>query len=123
MGNDDRRAILHQMIQGRLDQHLAFRIERRSRLIEQKNGSVTQDCPSDRYTLALATGKGNTALTHLGVIAVAELHDEIVGKRSLSSGFDIGIARIWSSKPYVLADSRGEYGVVLGHYRQPRAKI
>ena len=54
MGDDQRRATLHQMLKGRLHGCLAFRIERAGRLVEEKNGRVLQNCTGNGDALALA---------------------------------------------------------------------
>ena len=54
VGNYDRRALAHQPVERLLHQRLAFRVERRGRLVEQQQRRLLQDCASDRDTLALA---------------------------------------------------------------------
>ena len=39
MRNNERGATLHQVLKRRLDQHLAFRIERRGGLVKEKGGA------------------------------------------------------------------------------------
>ena len=55
MSEDQRRAALHQAVQGLLDHRLVFRINRGQRLVQHQDRRIAQQGPGDGDTLALAT--------------------------------------------------------------------
>ena len=55
MGDDQRRALMHQPFERGLHQSLALGIERAGRFIEQQQGRAFQDRPRDGNALPLAT--------------------------------------------------------------------
>jgi hypothetical protein len=56
MGDRDHRLALHQRIEAFLDRRFDFGIERRSRLVENKDRRVLQEHARDGDALALAAG-------------------------------------------------------------------
>ena len=84
VGDDDRRAVLHQPVERVLDQPLAFRVERRGRFVEQQQGRVAQQRAGDRDALALPARQARAAFAHEGVEALGKRAQEILG---------IGVAR------------------------------
>jgi len=54
MGDDDRRAVVHQPLERLLDQLLRFGVERGGRFVEQQQRRVAQHRAGDRQPLALA---------------------------------------------------------------------
>ena len=70
VGDDDGGAALHQMLERRLHQRLAFGVERRGRLVEQQDRRVAQDGAGNGDALALAAGQRHAAFADLGVVAL-----------------------------------------------------
>ena len=63
VGNDDGGAVLHQRLERGLDCALRFRIQRRSRLVENQYRRVLEDGPCDRDALPLPTRELDPSLS------------------------------------------------------------
>ena len=72
VGDDDRRAVLHQPVEGVLDQALAFGVERGGRFVEQQQGRVAQQRAGDRDALALPAREARSAFAHESIEPFAE---------------------------------------------------
>ena len=79
VGDGDGGACLHKPVEGFLHQSLALGVEGGSGLVEDKNVGVLEDGTGDADALALSAGEFAAAVTHVGVVAVLTLHDEVVG--------------------------------------------
>src|SRR5581483_1305944 len=95
VGNDKRRAILHEHIEGLLHQTLAFRIESTGRLIENEDCRVLQDGAGDGHALPLPAGKLDAALAHEGAVAFRKTADEVVGVGLTGRIDDLRLAGAW----------------------------
>ena len=71
VGDDDRRAVVHQPLERLLDQPLGFGVERGGRLVEQQDRRVAQQRAGDREALALAARQPRAAFAQEGVEPVA----------------------------------------------------
>jgi hypothetical protein len=67
VGDDQRRASLHQPLERLLHQPLAFGVERAGRLVEQQDRRVAQQRAGDRDALALPAREPRPALAEEGV--------------------------------------------------------
>src|SRR5258708_4402852 len=65
-------SVMHQALQRVPDQHLALRVQARSRLVEDKQRSILEERTGDSDALGLAGAQARTLLTHLGIIALWE---------------------------------------------------
>ena len=62
VGDDERRAALHQVREGAGDERLGLGVELRGRLVEDQDRGVLVDRPRDREPLALAAREPGAAL-------------------------------------------------------------
>ena len=62
MGEDQRRAALHQPVERLLDHRLVFGVDRGQRLVEHQDRRVAQQGAGDGDALALAAGEADAAL-------------------------------------------------------------
>ena len=67
----------------------------------------------DGDTLALAAGERDAALADAGVVAVAELGDEVMGVGGPGGGDNLGLGRVLASVADVVRDGAGEEDAVL----------
>src|SRR5438045_7574997 len=82
MSDHERRSILHQVMECRLDQNLRLSIERRSCFVKNQDRRVLKNCPGNRDSLLLAAGEPHTALADHCLVAAGHAHDEIVSECS-----------------------------------------
>ena len=78
MGDHERCASTHQTHKCRLDQVLCFGVNTGSGIIQDQDAWVGQQRPRNRNTLFLPAGKGDAALTDLGVVSIRHFHDEVM---------------------------------------------
>ncbi len=82
-----------------------------------------QDGAREADQLALADREVLTALVQLGVVAVLQLHDEVVGADGLRGLDDLVVGRVEAAVEDVLLDGAGEQeGVLQHHARAPRQR-
>ena len=67
---------------------------------------VDQEGPRDGDALLLASGEGDSALADLGIVALVEAHDEVVGLGGLGRLDDIGPSAASTPKPMFSAIER-----------------
>lgn len=102
MRNNKGRSAYHQAVQSLLYHALAFRIECRGCLVENQNLRVLQYCPGNRNALTLTTGNIHTAVTQHCFIAVRQLHNKVMGIRSLRCSLYLFTCRIKTSVKNVI---------------------
>src|SRR5579872_86692 len=78
MGNQQCGAALQQAADGFLNFILGRAVDGTGRVIQDKDARVCEQSAGDSDTLALSTGQGDAALTNDRLIAIFELHNEIV---------------------------------------------
>ncbi len=71
----------HQILQCRLHQRFGFAIERGSRLVENQDGSIFQDCPRNGNALALTAGQAHSAFADHGAVAFRKRGNKFVRVR------------------------------------------
>ena len=79
VGDDDRRAMLHQPVERVLDQPLAFGVERGGRFVEQQQRRIAQQRAGNGDALALPAGQARAAFAHEGVEAFGKRAQELLG--------------------------------------------
>src|SRR3712207_1622019 len=79
VGNDQGRLPGHEAIQGFLDLRLAPGVEARHRLVQDQDGGVPDDGPGDGDPLSLPPREGVAPLADDGLVALFEIHYEVVG--------------------------------------------
>ena len=109
----ERRATRHRLGQGHLDALLGGGVHRGGGVVEHQHPRVRQQRPRDRQPLALSPGHRQAALAHLGLIALRQLRDELVGLGAPGGLFDLLAPRPGPGVGDVLRDAGGEQeGVV-----------
>ena len=85
MGNDEGGSMNHQALQGLLDQVLRLRVQGRGRLVQDEDGRVFEDCPSNGDPLPLAARDPDPLLPDPGGIALGQGADELLRIGELGS--------------------------------------
>ena len=88
VGDGKGSAALRQFLQGALHQLFALVIQGRGGFVQNQNRRVFQENPGDADPLLLPSGKLYAPLSHIGVIAVGQVRDELVGAGKLSGADD-----------------------------------
>ena len=101
-------APLHQVAEAILNHGLRFGVERRGRLIENKNARVGQNRARNRKALALPTRQLDPALAHNGVVALRKPQGEFVNPGNGTSGEKLLLRRIGPREDDVLPDGAVE---------------
>ncbi|MNE04296.1 hypothetical protein D3C80_968210 [compost metagenome] len=89
MGDDQGGATFHDLVERCLDMPFGLGVECRGRLVEDQQGGVLEQGTGDGKALALATGKQHAVFPDLGVEALRQLIDEILGIRIRCRRFDL----------------------------------
>ena len=92
VGDDQSGAPRHQAWQGLLDQVFALGIQGAGGLVQQQNGGIHQQRPGNGQALALTAGKPQAGLAQVGLVAVGQLLDKVVGMGGLGGGLHLGVA-------------------------------
>ena len=103
---------------------LRLGVQRRGRLVEDQQGRVLEQRPGDRQTLALAAGKQHAILADLGVEALRQVVDELLGVGSLRRPLDF-LARRASQVAVgdVVGHAVVEQRDLLGHQGDVAAQV
>ena len=72
VGDDDRRAVAHDLGEGVADLVLLGRVDRRGGVVEDQHPGVGEDRPGDGDALALAARQREAPLADLGGVAVGQ---------------------------------------------------
>ena len=72
VGDEDRRAVGHQLPQGVVDGLLGRRVDRRGGVVEHQDARVGEDGPGQGDALALAAREGDAPLADDGVVALGQ---------------------------------------------------
>src|SRR5262245_10517202 len=86
VGDDQHGAARRDLLHVLLDDALALVVERAGRLVEDQDARIGGQRAGDRDALALATRQAGAALAHLGVVALGQFQDEVVGAGELGGG-------------------------------------
>ena len=76
LGNDEGRAVLHQFIEGVLNERLGCEVHAGCRVVQDQDAWIEQQGAGDGDALFLSTRKRGTALADGGVVAVGEAKEE-----------------------------------------------
>ena len=88
-----RGAPLGDVVERLLDRRLGAAVERAGRLVEDQDRRVLEQGAGDGDALLLAARKLEPALADHRVIALRQRLDEIVDRRALRGGLDLGLGR------------------------------
>ena len=115
MRDHDRRPALHDVVQGRVHQPLALRVQRGGGLVEEQRLGIDDDGPGDCDSLLLPAAQLDPPLADPRVQAVVEAADEIRDVRALERAPHLVLRRVWSPESGVGADAPGEQNRLLAH--------
>ena len=101
-----------------VEAHLPFGagIEGTGGLIEDQHPRVLQHRPGQGQPLPLAAREACPPLAHVGVVALGQAHDEVVGTGNPSCPDQFGSAGIGLDQQQVVANGAVEQHGVLGHH-------
>ena len=97
MGDHQRRAPGHHVVERGLNLRFVVRVERRRRLVEQQDRRVLENGARDRQALPLPARQRDAALAKLGRVALVEIANEAVRGRAPGRRLDSRLAR--ASRP------------------------
>ena len=92
MRNDKGGAAAQQRGQAGLYEVFGFGVDAGGGFVEDEQARVGEQGPHETEQLALAVTEQAPALTHIGIIAIGEAHDEIVRPNGLCRSYDGRIA-------------------------------
>src|ERR1051326_6449782 len=93
MGDADRGAASHQILKSRVYGVFALGVHFAGRLVQNQDGSVSQNGPSDRKTLTLTAGKSDALFANYRFIPLGLFENEIVGISMSGGSLDFRIRR------------------------------
>src|SRR5437879_3826895 len=123
MGDQDDSAAAHQPADRLHDRRFCLRIDGARRLVQDQHRAVLQKSPGNGDALALATRELDAALTHLGVISLRKLDDELVRVRRLCRRDDLCPTDSRPGVGDVLGNAGREEHRILRYYRELPAQI
>ena len=115
MGNDEGRAIGAKTVDRGLDASLGFDVQRRSRLVQNEDWRILQDCAGQRDTLALAARQPVAAIAHDRIVTGDTAFDEVIGRRSTCSFDHVVRRRILAADADVVRDRAVQQTGILEH--------
>ena len=118
MGDDQRAAVAHEVVEGGLHHALGLGVERRGGLVQDQHRGVAVERAGDRQALALAAGQAGAFLAQHLVITLRQLGDEVGGKGGLGGGAHAGGVGIGVGVGDIGRDGVVEQHHVLAHHRQ-----
>ena len=116
VGDDEARATLEQMPQAGLQRLLGAGVDVRGRLVQNQDARVGEQHTRERDELALPGGQGRAALLHRGVVAIRQLHDELVRVHGLRRRLDLLVGGVELAVADVVTYVAGEDERVLQHH-------
>ena len=84
----------HHPLQRILDQRFGFAVQVAGGFVQHQDTWVLQDHPRQGDALLLAAAQAVAALADHGVVAIGQLHDEIMDVGCLAGRFKLGLAGI-----------------------------
>src|SRR5260370_41170127 len=92
MCNHEYGSVTRQALQRVPDQHLALRVQARSRRVEDKQRRILEERAGDSDALGLAGAQARTLLTDLGIIALWEPGNKFSRSGEFSGLFNLAVA-------------------------------
>ena len=103
------------MFDALLYQQLGFGVDAGCGLIQNEDGGIGNHGAGEGEELFLSDGQAAAPFAQLGVIALFQPHDEVVGVYRFGGGHDFLIRCIQLSVADVVPDGAGEQEIILGH--------
>ena len=116
VSDDERRAVLQQLTQRALDDHLGLRVDVGRRFVQHEDARLRHDGAGEADELSLAQREVLAALLQDRVVAVLQAHDELVRTYGGRGLLDLLIGRIRPSVGDVLAHGAREQVRLLQHH-------
>src|SRR3569832_581863 len=104
MRKDDARSASHHSLQRFLDQRFGFTVEEAGGLVKNEDARILEDYSCERDALFFATAQTVTALPYDCVVAIGQVHDELMNVGSPRRGFDLRLCRVGTGICQVGAD-------------------
>ena len=108
VGDHQGRALPQQLFQGLLNDNLGVRVDVGRRLVQDYDSRIRYQCPREADELALAYAQIAASLMEVGVVALFELYDELVGLDRFGRPNHVFIRSFREVVPDVLADAARE---------------
>jgi len=89
MGHNNTSSLLNNISQTINNNLLGVRVQRAGTFIHDQNLWILNQSSSNNYSLSLASRKGHTLLSNLGIISLRLVHDEIMGICKFSSPYTV----------------------------------
>ena len=112
--DDHAGAAAHELPQRILDQVLALAVERAGGFVQDQDARVAQERARDGDALALPAGELGAALAEQRVVALGQLHDELLGVRGACYPAQRFVAGVGPAVQDVVAHAAREQHGVLG---------
>src|SRR4029450_5847511 len=123
VGDDDGGASGAEAVEGVGDAGLAGRVQVAGGLVQDQQGRVGDPGPGEGDQLALPGGQQGAPLTDLGVEAVGQAGDDLVGPDGPSGGLDLGPGRLRPAEADVVQDRAREQEALLGDVAHGPAQV
>ena len=123
VGNQNRRSIGGQSMQGRVNSRFSGRIDRAGCVIQDQHPRVGDHGPRQSQPLPLSTGKGEPALPDDRVEPLRKGVDEFGRLGQRGRGLDLGSGRVGPAVTDVVGDRVGEQERFLEHHPDCAAQI
>ena len=108
LGDDETRAIFQQLFQGRFDLGFGVNIHGAGAVVQDQDAGLYQQRACYGDALFLPAGEVHASLSNMGLIAIFEPHDELMGLCGLGSRDHLFIGGVGASVADVVADSAAE---------------
>ena len=116
MGDDDGGPARAQALEGVGDAGLAGRVQVAGGLVQDQQGRVGDPGPGEGDQLALPGGQQGAPLADLGVVAVGQAGDDLVGPDGAGGGLDLGPGRLGPAEADVVQDRAREQEPLLWEF-------
>src|ERR1700751_3260534 len=83
------RSTAHQFLSGPHNGGFGLHIDRTGGLVQHQNRTVAQESTGQRNTLTLTPGKQSASFPRPRIIAVRQVHDEVMGTGSTRGSYDL----------------------------------
>ena len=122
VGDQERRAVAQQVVDGVLDKLLRLRVDGGRRLVEHEDARIGQHGARKGDQLLFARGQAVAALADVAVPALFELGRDLIGRNGPRRCLDLGVRGVQTAVADVLADRAGEQVRILQHIADVRVQ-
>ena len=116
MSDDQRGSLGQDGPKGTLNQPFTRDVEGRCRLVKDQHRRVSQKCAGERDQLALPGAEPGTPSGDVGLIAVRQRGDELLGAHRSSGRDDLGVGGVGPAEADIVRDGAGEQKVLLSDH-------